>query len=453
MSTQLEHLLKNKKRSMKAFAKMRQEKQKRHLGYKEIRLDNHASAPCLKAANTALIEALSLEKNKTELSASDSFVDGLSPHAYSQKALRDIEASKKAIKKALGLLDPAETSNLEQVSENLEDKEGLYDRVILTSSGAEAICQVHFSTYMEETRLTGKNHILILEGSPAVFCRSLERLEPLGVVTKYIKTGISGLSIDSFLEAISHRTALVSICTADSLVGSLEPIEEIARICRAKHIPLHIDITASLGKQWLDFEALNADMITFCGKPLGNPFPSGLLIVKQGFPCAPLIIGDMSQEGLRAGGISAPLFESAKIVLHSAIEHQNHMAMEIASLKKRLLDELTKNERFISFSPDMALPHVLCFGFSGIKGELLAYALSKRGVFVSIGGGAFPSLSRLLEAKGIDPVEAATALSIALTAETTLEDAKYAVQVLLEEVERLSSLFSHSPYKEEGHKL
>lgn len=424
------YLLKNKK------------PHRRVLEYRGIRFDNHTSPSSLKEVKAFLAKALSSEDRDQSINSVDFFSDGLSPHAYSQKALSDIELSKKAIKKALGLEAVLDTSSPKPSMEGLGDETGLYDQVILTSSGAEAVCQVHFSTYMEDTRSSGKNHILIPEGSAAVFCRSLERLEPLGVVTKFIKTSPKGLCVDSFLEAVSHRTALVSLCTADSLTGALEPIEEIAKICRSKHIPLHIDITPSIGKQWLDFEALDADMITFCGKALGSPFPVGALILKKGALFAPLIAGDLSQEGLRAGGISAPLFKSLEIVLEKANELQNHMAMEVASLKNQMLDELRKNGRFILFTPDMsALPNALAFGFSGIKGELLAYALSQRGVFVSMGGGSLPSLQRLLEVKGVDPSAAATAVSISLTTETALEEIEYATQIILEEVDRLSSLF------------
>jgi len=442
------YLLKNKAALRQLLEENGQGKKKRPIEYRSLRFDNHTSPPSLKEVKAFLAKALSLEDRDEAINSLDFFSDGLSPHAYSQKALSDIELSKKAIKKALGL-EAVFTSSPKPSIESLDDEMGLYDQVILTSSGAEAVCQVHFSTYMEDTRSSGKNHILIPEGSPAVFCRSLERLEPLGVVAKFIKTSPKGLCIDSFLEVVSHRTALVSLSTADSLTGALEPIEEIAKICRSKHIPLHIDITPSIGKQWLDFEALDADMITFCGKALGSPFPIGALILKRGALFAPLIMGDLSQEGLRAGGISAPLFKSLEIALEKAIELQNHMAMEVASLKNQMLDDLRKNERFTLFTPNMsALPNAFAFGFSGIKGELLAYALGQRGIFVSMGGGSLPSLQRLLELKGICPIEAATAVSISLTTEISLEEIKYATQIVLEEVERLSSLFPNSSASE-----
>jgi len=400
-------------------------KSKKRTALFELFLDQHGERAPLQEALSAAMACINFERRGTY----ENLFSGLGLNCKHAEVLNKWNFSLKAIVQHLGLNIIGEVD------------ESIYSSAILTSSGAEAICHVHQSVYFSEMRETGKNHVLILSSSPAPFHSALAQLEPLGIVIQQVKTTVGSIDLEDFESKLTPRTALVSLPLHDALIGSAEPIEKIAKMCHARHIALHIDISASLGRSYIDFETIRPDYITLCAKALGAPFPSGLLIKKKDANLMPLISGDPSQSGLRAGGASLPILKGVEVAIKNAQDSFYEVTMEVAHQKAMLKQKLARNERILFFeSSTEQLPDVLCFGFKGIKGELFAHALSMEGIYVSLGGMNLPALCQLIESKGVDFAEAQTAVSIRLPVGLSESELDWAVEKIFEVAEKLEGL-------------
>jgi cysteine desulfurase len=400
-------------------------KSKKALPSFELLFDQHCEKATTKEALSAVLDCANFERK------------GSYPHLFAGLGLNQKQAD--VLEKCKACLESIE----QHLGLNIVDENGapLYSPAIVTSSGAEAICHVHHSIYFNEMRETGKNHALILSSAPAPFHSALTDLEPLGVIIQKIESTLDGVDLKNFESKLSPRTALVSIPLHDALLGSSEPIEKIAQMCHARHIALHIDISSSLGRSYIDLEVIDPDYITMCAKALGAPFPSGLLFKKKEASLSPFIKGDPSQNGMRAGGMSLPILKSIETAVQHAQSSFHEVSMEIAHLKAQLKQKLAKNKRILFFEGSRErLPDVLCFGLKEIKGELFAHALSLEGIYVSIGGHSQPSLSQLLESKGVDSIEAQTAISIRLPHGLKESELSWAVERILEVAQKLESL-------------
>jgi cysteine desulfurase len=123
------------------------------------------------------------------------------------------------------------------------------DDFVLTSSGAEAINHVIFSTYRDVSQSTGKNHFLTSNADEAPIVMSIARLERFGCVGKIVAVNNNGIVMpEAIADAITPRTALVSLSWANGLTGVIQPLAEIGDLCRQRGILLHIDATHVLGK-------------------------------------------------------------------------------------------------------------------------------------------------------------------------------------------------------------
>jgi cysteine desulfurase len=126
-------------------------------------------------------------------------------------------------------------------------------------------------------------------------------------------------------------------------------------------------------------------------------------------------------------------------------ESFDHLSLETARLRDKLEKGIQARipNAVIFFKEVERLPNCCAIGFPGVDAEALLFLLSRRHVSASMGGGAFPLLSRTLIATGIDPVLARCALSFALSSETTEEEIDYAVRTISYAAEQLQ-LCSHS---------
>lgn len=315
------------------------------------------------------------------------------------------------------------------------------DRFIFTSSGAEAINQVYFSVYFGVTEKTGKNHFITTSTEEAPFLMGIERLEKMGCVAKIVSPDAYGqLTEDNLTDAITSRTALVSISLANGMTGVLQPVEEIAALCRERGILLHLDVTHALGKIPYDFSF--ADYITFNGEQLHAPAGTGGLFVREGVPCHPLICGGMEQEGFRAGNLPTALFAALGMAAKEAFDARDYLATEVARLRNRLEAEIVANlsEARPLFRDVERVGHISAIAFPAVSNEALAYLLQRRGVCASIGGGPFQQIGLILAATGLSDMQAHSALSFSLSRYTQEAEIEEACKIIVEEAKKLRKL-------------
>ena len=145
------------------------------------------------------------------------FADVMSPYTPAQEQIPFIEKAYASLYKLLGA-----------------KKE---DTIAFCSSGAEAVNQVVLAAYLDITRKSGKNHFVTSKIDEAPVIMAMHRLEPLGTLVKFADVEKSGaVSKKTIQEAITPRTALISLSWANGLTGVINPVQEIAAVCKERGI-------------------------------------------------------------------------------------------------------------------------------------------------------------------------------------------------------------------------
>lgn len=350
-----------------------------------------------------------------------------SPHLVGQEVIPDVEESLKSIYHLIGAKET--------------------DRFVFTSSGAEAVNHVFQSVYHDVTRLTGKNQFVASNIDEAPAMMSIGKLEEWTCVGKMAKANTVGqVTPEAIQEMITSRTALVSLSWANGLTGVVNPIADIAKLCQEKGVLFHVDATHVLGKLFYQLEEIKPSFFTFNGDHLHAPKGTGGLHIKDGVKCSSFIVGGMDQGGLRAGSLNVPALIGLGAAAKEAMDARDLLCTEVARLRNlfesEILDQIKDSQVF--FQDQERLPHISAIAFTGIANEALLYALNRKGVYASIGGGNFQQIGLILMASGIQETLAHSALSFSFSRETTEDEVMHAVGVIKEcvgKLRRLSSQF------------
>jgi cysteine desulfurase len=297
------------------------------------------------------------------------------------------------------------------------------DEVIFTSGGTEANNLALKGVYFAR-RESGDHIITTRVEHPAITepCRFLERL---GARITYLPVDSFGrIDPDDLVKAITPRTVLISIMHANNEVGTIQPIEECARIAREHGVLLHTDAAQSVGKIATDVNELGVDLLSIAGHKLYAPKGVGALFVRRGVRLEPLLHGAGHEGGRRAGTESALLATG----LGKACELAGDLPSmdRVCALRDYFWHEL--QERFgnriaLNGHPAHRLPNTLNVSFIGCVGAKLLERLD--GVAASTGSACHAGrieLSPVLEAMGVAPEVGMGAIRFSLGRGTTREE-------------------------------
>lgn len=314
------------------------------------------------------------------------------------------------------------------------------DNFVFTSSGAEAINHVIQSTYVDITLKTGRNQYITsnIDEAPAIM--AIGRLEHQSCVGKMVDANKQGyVSPESIMEAITPRTALVSLDWANGLTGVINPVGKISQVCQERGIDLQLDATHVLGKLFYEMDDVGASFITFNGDQIHAPKGTGGLWIKQGLKCSPFILGGIEQAGLRAGSYNIPGLIALGQVATELLDNRDFLCTEIARLRNKLEEGILEgfSDAQVFFKDQDRLPHIAAIAFPGIANEAMLFNLNRRAVFACIGGGSFQQIGLILEASGVPAVLAHTAISFSLSRETSEEEIDDAVEIVVDTAKKL----------------
>lgn len=301
---------------------------------------------------------------------------------------------------------------------------------ILTSGSSESIFQMLINFYIDEIRETGKNHLLTTAIEEAPILLSLSRLEEFGCVTRLLPADVRGcLQLDALDEAIKPKTSLLSFSGANALTGVIQPIHEIARRCHEKGIKVHVNASSMVGKFPISFEELGVDFLSFDGDKIHTPQGIGGLLQRK----KPK---QSSHHVAALAGLSLAVEEEIKRLEQFSMEAARLRDTFEAELKAALPDTL------VLFQDADRLPHVSAVAFPGVMAESLLYLLHRRQVYASLGGGQYQKLSSQLRSCKMAEEICHSAVSFAISHETTEDDLAEALDVIVSSVRKLSTLSS-----------
>ena len=317
------------------------------------------------------------------------------------------------------------------------------DTILFTSSGAEAVNQAIMSAYFEATLPGGKNHFLYAAADEAPSIMAIERLEEMGCVAKTVPIDSNGrVTADALAEALTPRTAMLTLSWGNGLTGTLQALEEVLPLCRERGVLLHLDASHVVGKYPFEARSLGVDFLSFSGDLFHAPKGTGGLYVKEGVNCRALIAGGLEQGGLRGGAVNVASLAALGQAAKEALESRDLIGMETARLRSLFEERVTAAlpDTVVFFQDQERLPHISAMAFPGVANEALLFLLAEKGIAASMGGGSFQQLSLQLQACGIGNALAQSAVSFSLSRETTEEEVEAAVPKIIEAVELLKKI-------------
>lgn len=312
--------------------------------------------------------------------------------------------------------------------------------IYFTSGGTEsnntAIKGIAFTNRKKGMHIiTSKiEHDCVLES-----CRWLEKQ---GFRVTYLDVDNYGLVDPSDVEkAIVKDTILVSIMHANNEIGTIEPIEEIGKICRDKRVYFHTDACQSFTKVPIDTKKQAVDLITINAHKIHGPKGVGALYVRHATALSPWQHGGGHERGMRSGTENVPgivgFAGAAQLIKEGDIRGMTKLRDQV--IKEGLSIDGTR----LNGHPVKRLCNNANFVFRGIDGEALVFALDAEGIETSTGSACSSHShqpAHVLSAIGIDPALAHGSLRVTLSRYTTPQEITYFTKKLFKCVGKLRKI-------------
>lgn len=298
--------------------------------------------------------------------------------------------------------------------------------VIFTSGGTEAD-NAALRAAAAYGKKTGRRHIVSTAIEHPAVLRTLEALENDGCTVSLVRPDERGIVSPAAIEAaIRTDTGLVSVMLAQNEIGTIQPVEEIAAICRARGVLFHTDAVQAVGHIPVDFHALGADYLALSAHKFGGPRGIGVLLVRDGAPYTSLLLGGGQEAGRRAGTENVPGAVGLAAALGEAIREMPAESVRLAALRDGLIAQLTEiPSAVLNGDATQRLPGNVNVSIPGWSGENLVLRLDALGIECSSGSACCAGSeqpSRVLRAIGRTDDEALAGLRISLGRENTEED-------------------------------
>lgn len=288
----------------------------------------------------------------------DHFGNPSSSHAHGRAARQAVDAARQHVATLLG---------------------AHADEVVFTGGGSEADNMAIFGV-AEARQDQGRHLITTAVEHPAVLepCRVLERRG--WQVTVLPVDAVGRIDPAAVRQALRPDTVLVSVMHANNEVGTLEPLAEVADLCREHGAWLHADAAQSVGKVRVDVDRLGVDLLTVAGHKLYGPKGVGALYIRRGRTVARFIHGAGHEAGRRAGTENVlaivGLGEAARLAhgqLASDMDHSRTLRDRLLTrLREHLGDLTTHGDR------DHGLPNTLSVALPGVRAADLLRELGDR---------------------------------------------------------------------------
>jgi len=261
------------------------------------------------------------------------------------------------------------------------------DEIIFTASGTEA----DNLALIGAVRASGRpGHVVTTSIEHAAILETCRFLAASGTKITRLPVDTNGLVwLESLLRALQANVTVVSIMAANNVVGTLQPIEELAHLTKLHGVLFHTDAVQAAGKIPLDVDRLHVDLLSLSAHKLHGPKGIGALYVRKGTRLSPIIYGGGQERGLRSATENVAGIVGFGAAAAIAREELADEALRLARFREHIAGELSRilPQSYLFGHPVHRLPGHLSFGLRGQErevGKLLA-ALDGAGVAVSAG--------------------------------------------------------------------
>lgn len=307
-----------------------------------------------------------------------------------------------------------------------------FNEIYFTSGGSEADNQAIRSAALFGAR-KGKKHLISTKIEHHAVLHTLNKLEKEGFEVTLLDVGADGIVDPADVEeAIREDTALVTVMYANNEIGTLQPIDEIARICKEKKVTFHTDAVQAVGHVPINVREQNIDMLSLSGHKFHGPKGIGVLYVRKGVPLFNLIEGGAQERGRRAGTENISAIVGMAAALKEAAATMDATAAKVSALRDQLIEGLSRIPHSkLNGDAKKRLPGNVNFCFEGIEGESLLLLLDEKGIAASSGSACTSGSldpSHVLLAIGLPHEVAHGSLRLTLCEENTPEEMEYMIE-------------------------
>lgn len=344
-------------------------------------------------------------------------------YALGRSAKKALETARETVAKAIG----AETSE-----------------IYFTSCGSESDNWA-IRSVCERLAAKGKKHIVTSVFEHHAVLHTCQALEKLGFEVTYLPVYKNGIvKTEDVKNAIREDTALVTIMYANNEIGTIQPVEEIATVCREKGVLFHTDAVQAMGHVKIDVHAQGIDMLSLSGHKIHAQKGIGALYVRKGIPVTNLIFGGAQERNRRAGTENLPAIAGFAKAMEIASTDIEKRAEKTAKQRDRLIEGILKLPRTrLNGDPVKRLPGTVNISIEGVEGESLLLMLDLNGICASSGSACTSGSldpSHVLLALGLKHKVAHGSLRLSIGDETTDEDIDYILEVVPKVVKRLRDM-------------
>ena len=324
------------------------------------------------------------------------------------------------------------------------------DEIIYTSGGTESNNMAIIGTALAYQRI-GKRVITTQIEHPSVK-EAFKYLQTQGFEVIYLPVDKSGyINIDELVEAIDHKTTLVSVMHVNNEIGTIQEIETIGSRIKQKNPNtfFHTDAIQSFGKVPINRQKSCIDLLSISSHKIYGPKGTGLLYKNKNVRVHPLILGGGQQKGYRAGTQDVPGIVGMHVAAQQVIEHLKEYTTHMNMIKEKLTNNIISQiEHSYVNGPDsnQGAPHIVNIGFEGIRSEVLLHALEAENIYVSSGSACSSNkkqeISSTLEGIGKNGIERDEAIRFSFGIHNTPEQVEKTVLVLQKTIPMLRKVFS-----------
>jgi len=379
---------------------------------RKVYLDNAATTPLLPEIREAMMPYLD-----------ETFGNPSSLHEWGDGAREAIETARA------------------QVAQLIEAND---DEIIFTGSGTEAN-NLAIKGLALAQQAKGK-HVVVSAIEHFSVLHSARTLEKWGFEVSEVPVDKYGVvNPEDVRKSLRKDTVLVSVMHANGEVGTIEPVQEIAKITRESNVVFHTDAVATAGTIPVDVKELGVDALSLAGNQFYGPKGVGALWVRKGVRIMPLLDGGIQEGGRRAGTENVPAIAGLGKAAELAKTDVAGRIKQLTPLRDRLLKELPSKIEHVVVTghPQHRLPEHASFCVEFIEGESMLMLLNSQGIAVSSGSACTSralKASHVLIAMGLSHEIAQGSILFTLGIDNTAEDIDYVLETMPHIVDRLRQM-------------
>ncbi len=385
----------------------------RLMGRMSLYLDYNATTPPAPEVTRAVVDTMVAQ-----------FGNASSVHRFGQQAKAALDEARQRVAELLGG-DPAE--------------------IVFTSGGTEAD-NLALRGVAEALAGSNRRELIVSAIEHEAVLTTVRALARKGWTATFLPVDASGIvSPDALRQAISDRTALVSVMHANNEIGTIQPIAELAAIAHEHGALMHTDAVQSAGKLDIDVNALGVDLLAISAHKFYGPKGVGALWVRRGRRLVQQMTGGRQERTRRAGTENVPGVVGMGVAAALAMRGAEAERARLAALRDRLERGILASVpgTAVNGATEPRVANTTNVSFDRVEAESLLIALDLEGIAVSTGSACSSGTlepSHVLKAMGLGSARAQSSLRFSLGAATTAQDIDQVLAVLPRLVEKLRSL-------------